>query len=146
MAKHSLQFDKAMLQDLLKNQIHKICRYDTICRCLIDNLIQSRRYTGRLITEKDIIQTAHAIVSTHWKMEKELEIMEQKIWQGDVHMSTLARYIGLMTDTQELFTSEVEIFKEIEEMEQNVLMSTLARYIGLMADTKENKPEIDQQL
>ena len=55
-------------------------------------------------------------------------------------MSTLARYIGLMTDTQELFTSEVEIFKEIEEMEQNVLMSTLARYIGLMADTQELKP------
>ena len=60
-------------------------------------------------------------------------------------MSTLSRYIGLMTDTQELFTSEVEIFKEIEEMEQNVLMSTLARYIGLMADTQEPKPEIDRQ-
>ena len=73
-------------------------------------------------------------------------MMEQRIWQGEVHMNTLARYIGLMTDTQELFTSDEGIFKEIEEMEQNVLMSTLARYIGLMADTQEPQTEIDQQL
>merc|ERR1711888_408308 len=51
-----------------------------------------------------------------------------------------------MTDTQELFTSDEGIFKEIEEMEQNVLMSTLARYIGLMADTQEPQLEIYQQL
>ena len=57
----------------------------------------------------------------------------------DVHMSTLARYIGLMYDTQ-------EPFKELEEMEQDVHMSTLARYIGLMADTQEPQTEIDQQL
>ena len=131
---NSLQFDNAMLQDLLTNQIHKICRYDKICRCLINNLI------GRPITEKDIIQTAYVIASTQWEMEKELEMMEQRIWQGDVHMSTLARYIGLIT------TSEVEIFREIEKMEQNVLISTLDIYLGLMADTQEPKPEIDQQL
>ena len=113
---------------------------------MIDNFIQSRWYTGRSITEVEILQTAYAIASTHWEMEKELEMMEQRIWQGDVHMSTLARYIGLMTDTQELFTTDEGIFKEIEEMEQNVLMSTLARYIRLMADTQEPKPEIDQQL
>ena len=90
-----------------------------------------------MITEAVIIKTALAIASTYWEMEKELEMMEQRIWQGDVHMSTLARYIGLMTDTQELFTSDEGIFKEIEEMEQNVLIRTLARYIGLMADTQE---------
>jgi len=138
MAKHSLQFDKEMLQDFLTNQIHKICRYDMICRCLIHNLIQSRRYTGRPITEKDIIQTAYIIASNHWEMEKELDIMEQRIWQEDVHMSTLARYIGLIT------ISEVDIFREIEKMEQNVFISTI--YVGLMADTQEPKPEIDQQL
>ena len=65
--------------------------------------------------------------------------MEQKIWQGDVHRSTLARYTGLIT------TSEVEIFREIERMEQNVLISTLAVYVELMAE-QEPKPEIDQQL
>ena len=78
---------------------------------MIENLIQSRRYTGRPITEKDIIQKAYVIVLTHWEMEKELEMMEQRIWQGDVHMRTLARYIELIT------TSEVEIFREIEKMD-----------------------------
>ena len=87
---------------------------------MIDNFIQSRWYTGRSITEKEILQTAGVIASTHWEMEMELEMMDQRIWQGDVHKSTLARYIGVMTDTQKLFTSDVGIFKEIEEMEQNV--------------------------
>ena len=123
---NSLQNNNAMTQDLLKNQIHKICRYDKMCRCLIENLIQGRQhkfkkiinpyhpqddidlilaemeYTGELIS-----QTAHDVTALHWKMEKELEIMEQEIWQGDVHRSTLARYTGLIT------TSEVEIFREI---------------------------------
>ena len=67
-------------------------------------LQQGRWYTGRSITEVAILQTAFAIASTHWEMEKELEEMEQ-----DVHMNTLNRYIGLMSDTQ-------DPFKELEEM------------------------------
>ena len=70
-------------------------------------------YTGELIS-----QTAHDVTALHWKMEKELESIEQEIWQGDVPRSTLARYTGLIT------TSEVEIFREIERMEQNNIIST----------------------
>ena len=133
MAKHSLQLEKAILQDLLTDQKTLIKTKELECRDLINNLIQSRWYTGRSITEVAILQTAVAIDSTRWEMEKELEEMEQ-----NVHMSTLAIYIRLMTDTQELFTSDdSSIFKELEEMEQDVHMSTLARYIGLMADTQE---------
>ena len=96
---NSLQNDNAMIHDLLKNQIHKICRYDEMCRCLIDNLIQSRQHKpisayhpqdeiGDLIQEVEvehtgrlISQTVHAVTALHWKMEKELEIMEQKIFR-----------------------------------------------------------------
>merc|ERR1712208_179139 len=52
---------------------------------------------------------------------------------------TLARYSGLIN------TSEVEIFREIERMEQNDLMSTMAVYVELMAE-QEPKPETNQQL
>ena len=155
---NSLQNNNAMTQDLLKNQIHKICRYDEMCRCLIENLIQGRQhkfkklinayhpqdeidlilaemeYTGELIS-----QTAHDVTALHWKMEKELESMEQEIWQGDVSRSTLARYSGLIT------TAEIGIFMEIERMEQNDLISTMAVYVELMAE-QEPKPEIEQQL
>ena len=155
---NSLQNNNAMTQDLLKNQIHKICRYDEMCRCLIENLIQGRQhkfkklinayhpqdkidlilaemeYTGELIS-----QTAHDVTALHWKMEKELESMEQEIWQGDVSRSTLARYSGLIT------TAEIGIFREIERMEQNDLISTMAVYVELMAE-QEPKPEIEQQL
>ena len=108
---NSLKNNNAMTQDLLKNQKHKICRYDEMCRCLIDNLIQSRQHKLKLISayhpqdEIDLIleaeveytgelisQTAHDVTAIQWKMEKELESMEQEIWQGDVSRSTLARY------------------------------------------------------
>ena len=131
---NSLQNNNAMTQDLLKNQIHKICRYDKMCRCLIENLIQGRQHKFKLINayhpqdEIDLIlaemeytgelisQTAHDVTALHWKMEKELESMEQEIWQGDVSRSTLARYSGLIT------TAEIGIFREIERMEQNDLI------------------------
>ena len=150
---NSLQNNNAMTQDLLKNQIHKICRYDEMCRCLIENLIQGRQhkfkhinaydpqdeidlilaemeYTGELIS-----QTAHDVTALHWKMEKELESMEQEIWQGDVSRSTLARYSGLIT------TAEIGIFREIERIEQNELRSTMEVYVELMAE-QEPKPDI----
>ena len=92
-------------------------------------------YTGKLIS-----QTAHHITDLHWKMEKELESMEQEICQGDVQRSTLAGYLGRVLDT-----AEMGIFREIERMEQNDLISTMAVYVELMAE-QETKPEIDQQL
>ena len=79
MAKHSLQLEKAILQDLLTDQKTLIKTKEFDCRCLIDNFIQSRWYTGRSITEKEILQTACVISSTHWEMETELEMMEQRI-------------------------------------------------------------------
>ena len=91
-------------------------------------------YTGELIS-----QTAHDVTALHWKMEKELESMEQEIWQGDVSRSTLARYSGLIT------TAEIGIFREIERMEQNDLISTMAVYVERMAE-QEPKPEMEQQL
>ena len=39
----------------------------------------------------------------------------------------------------------MEIFREIERMEQKELISTMAVYVELMAE-QEPKPEIDQQL
>ena len=79
---------QAMTQDLLENQIHKICRYDEMCKMLIINLIKSRQHKFKLIStsaypqeEKDIMleakaeytgklisQTAHHITDLHVKM------------------------------------------------------------------------------
>ena len=89
-------------------------------------------YTGKLIS-----QTAHHITDLHWKMEKELESMEQEICQGDVQRSTLARYFGLV-----LNTAEMVIFKEIEGMEMKDLRGAMDLYVELMA----TQPEMEQQL
>ena len=124
-----------MTKDLLKEQIHKICRYDEMCKMLIINLIEGRQHKFKSIStsaypqeEKDLMlgaevehtgrlisQTAHHITDLHRKMEKELEGMEQKVCQGDVQRSTLAKYFGLVLDT-----AEMVIFKEIERMEMKV--------------------------
>merc|ERR1712208_114990 len=100
----------------------------------VDLNLPEMEYTGELIS-----QTAHDVTALHWKMEKELESMEQETWQGDVSRSTLARYSGLITNT------EIGIFGEIERMEQNDLISTMAVYVELMAE-QEPKPEMEQQL
>ena len=58
---NSLQNNNAMTQDLLKNQIHKICRYDEMCKMLIINLVEERKHRFKSIStsaypqeEKDI--------------------------------------------------------------------------------------------
>ena len=147
-----------MTQDLLKNQIHKICRMDESCKMLIINLIKGKKHKFNIIsasaypqeeidfmleaevkyTGKLISQTAHHITDLHWKMEKELQSMEQEIWQGDVRRSTLTRYSGLTT-------AEMGIFREIERMEKKDLRRTMDIYIELMTE-QETQPELEQQL
>ena len=147
---------QAMTQDLLKNQIHKICRYDEMCKMLIINLVEGRQHKFKSIStsaypqeEKDLMlrtevehtgrlisQTAHHITDLHRKMEKELEGMEQEVCQGDVQ-STLARYSGLV-----LNTTEMVIFKEIEGMEMKDLRGAMDLYVELIA----TQPKMEQQL
>ena len=148
---------QAMTKDLLKNQIHKIRRYDEMCKMLIINLVEGRQHKFKSISnsaypqeEKDlrleaevehtgklISQTANHITDLHQKMEKELESMEQEVCQGDVQRSTLARYFGLVLDT-----AEMVIFREIERMEKKDLRRAMDLYVELMA----TQPEIEQQL
>ena len=124
---NSLQATK----DLLKRQLQKNCRNNDDIQMLKLNLIEAREHKFKSIStsaypqeEKDlrlrievehtrrlISQTAYHITDLHWKMEKELEGMEQEVCQGDVQ-STLARYSGLV-----LNTAVMVILKEIEEME-----------------------------
>ena len=90
---------QAMTKDLSKYQIHKICRYDEMCKMLIINLVEGRQHKFKSIstsaypqeekdlrleaevehTEKLISQTANYITDLHQKMEKELESMEQEV-------------------------------------------------------------------
>ena len=127
---------RCLIENLIQGRLHKFKMLINVCHPQDENdlILAEMEYTGELIS-----QTAHDVTALHWKMEKELESMEQEIWQGDVSRSTLARYSGLIT------TAEIGIFREIERMEQNDLISTMAVYVELMAE-QEPKPEIDQQL
>ena len=107
-----------LIINLIKGRKHKfnIISASAYPQEEIDLMLEAEvKYTGKLIS-----QTAHHITDLHWKMEKELESMEQEIWQGDVPRSTLKIYSGLIT------TAEMGIFREIERMDQNDLRSTMA--------------------
>ena len=127
----------AMTKDLL----NKITTNNEMCKWLIHNLVRSRQYIFKSIsdsaypqeeknlrmeeevnhTEELIRKTANYISKLHQKMEKELESME---------------VLGKVLDT-----AGMGIFKEIEEMRTEKLREIMDIYVELIT----TEPEIENQ-